>query len=186
MTDHLPQQEQRAGTRRAVVWWAIGGSLAVLAIVLVWGLVLVPQGQVDATRQPPGSGVLANQGSGQSTAARNDAVTPQTDRAVGAGQNAPGAAAQIEQTAAPLQLTAQQRQQIRKIVGAERTGRTDNVDFALSIGAAVPRNVQLRPLPPQISGVLGGFQGDQYVLVRDQLVIVDPNARRVVAIAPAG
>jgi hypothetical protein len=32
--------------------------------------------------------------------------------------------------------------------------------------------------------VIGGYQGDDYVLVGDQLVIVDPNPRRVVAIVP--
>jgi hypothetical protein len=32
--------------------------------------------------------------------------------------------------------------------------------------------------------VIGGYQGDDYLLVGDQLVIVDPSARRVVAIVP--
>jgi hypothetical protein len=42
----------------------------------------------------------------------------------------------------------------------------------------------LQKLPPQISSIIGGYQGDDFLIVSDQLVIVDPNARRVVAIIP--
>jgi hypothetical protein len=61
-------------------------------------------------------------------------------------------------------------------------GRRQSVDFSLAIGAAVPQQVELQRLPPQISSVIGGYQGDDYVIVGDQLVIIDPSARRVVAI----
>jgi len=36
----------------------------------------------------------------------------------------------------------------------------------------------------QISSAIGGYQRDDYVIVGDQLVIVDHSARRVVAIVP--
>jgi hypothetical protein len=58
------------------------------------------------------------------------------------------------------------------------------VDFSVAIGAAVPQQVKLQKLPSQISSVIGGYQGDDYLLVGDQLIIVDPSARRVVAIVP--
>jgi hypothetical protein len=32
--------------------------------------------------------------------------------------------------------------------------------------------------------VLGGYQGDDYLIVGDRLIIVDPGARRVTAIVP--
>ena len=62
--------------------------------------------------------------------------------------------------------------------------RLQSVDFSVAIGAAVPRKVELQKLPPQITSVLGGYQGDDYLIVGDQLVIVDQSARRVIAIVP--
>jgi hypothetical protein len=45
-------------------------------------------------------------------------------------------------------------------------------------------NISLAKLPRQISAAIGGYQGDDYVLVGDQLVIVDPSGRRIVAVVP--
>jgi len=111
-------------------------------------------------------------------------VTPQTSEKLGTGQNAPGAAAQIEQSAAPLKLTDQQRQQIRDFFANQKGDRSNGVNFSLAIGSAVPQDVQLQKLPAEVSSALGGFQADQYIIVGNQLVIVEPNARRVVAIVP--
>jgi hypothetical protein len=44
--------------------------------------------------------------------------------------------------------------------------------------------VPLKQLPTELATLLNGFQGDDYVLVGDQLVIVDAAVRRVVAIIP--
>jgi Protein of unknown function (DUF1236) len=184
----VAQHQQRASTRRAYWWWGIGASLVLLAIVLIWAFVFIPQGQLGSTaRQATGgpTGVRANQGSGESTSAKNNAVVPQTSAKVGAGQNSPAAAAQIEQTAGPLQLTDQQRARIRSyFTNNNNADRIASTDFALSIGAAVPQNVPLQKLPPDLASVMRGFQADEYVMVGNQLVIVDPNARRVVAVVP--
>jgi hypothetical protein len=59
-----------------------------------------------------------------------------------------------------------------------------SANFSLSIGAAVPQDVPLQKLPPEMSSAMGGYQGDDYVLVGDKLVIVDPSARRVIALVP--
>jgi hypothetical protein len=48
----------------------------------------------------------------------------------------------------------------------------------------VPHQVQLQKLPDPIASAMQGFQGDEYVLVGNQLVIVEPTARRVVAVVP--
>ncbi len=92
--------------------------------------------------------------------------------------------AQIEQSATPLQLTDAQRERIRGYFAGKPSDRLQSVDFSLAIGAAVPHQVELQKLPSQISSVIGGYQGDDYLIVGDQLVIIDPNARRVVAIVP--
>jgi Protein of unknown function (DUF1236) len=103
---------------------------------------------------------------------------------VGSGQNASGEAAQIEQTETPLNLSEAQRQQIRQYFASKPGQRMQSANFSLAIGAAVPQDVPLQKLPPEILSAMGGYQGNDYVLVGDQLVIVDPSARRVVALVP--
>jgi Protein of unknown function (DUF1236) len=187
MTDNASSTEQRRSTRHVFLWGGTGLLLVICAAILVWVFVFVPQGGPgrNGEQQASGStGLMSNEGSGQSTAAKNNAVTPQTNQSVGTGQNAPGAAAQIEQTAGPLKLTDQQRQQISDYFAKQKGDRTGSVNFTLAIGSAVPQNVELRELPAQVSSMLGGYNADQYIIVGNQLVIVDPQARRVVAIVP--
>jgi len=100
------------------------------------------------------------------------------------GQNASGGAARIEQTATALQLSDAQRQQIQQYFASKPGQRTRGANFSLAVGAEVPQDVPLQKLPPEILSALGGYQGNDYVLVGDQLVIVDPTARRVVALVP--
>ena len=42
----------------------------------------------------------------------------------------------------------------------------------------------MHDLPNEIADALGGYNGDQYLLVRNQLVIVDRASRRIVALIP--
>ena len=89
-----------------------------------------------------------------------------------------------DQTATPLKLSEAQRQQIRQYFASKPGQRMQSANFSLAIGAAVPQDVPLQKLPPEILSAMGGYQGNDYVLIGDQLVIVDPSARRVVALVP--
>ena len=152
-----------------------------LFVVLVW--VTAPNGPPGITSHPRPSatnGKLANQGSGESQAGKNNNVMPRQNSTVGSGQNA----AQIEQTETPLKLSEAQRQQILQYFASKPGQRMQSANFSLAIGAAVPQEVPLQKLPPEISSAMGAYQGNDYVLVGDQLVIVDPTARRVVALVP--
>ena len=62
--------------------------------------------------------------------------------------------------------------------------RVENQPFTVSVGAVVPQQVPLKQIPTDFASALNGFQGDDYVLVGNQLVIVDAAVRRVVAIIP--
>ena len=182
LIDDLPQK--RRGTRQLMMWGWLGLAV-VLFVVLVW--VTAPNGPPSTTERPrpsPSNGMLANQGSGESQAGKNNNVMPRQNSTVGSGQNASGEAAQIEQTATPLKLSEAQRQQIRQYFASKPGQRMQSANFSLAVGAAVPQDVPLQKLPPEISSAMGGYQGNDYVLVGDQLVIVDPTARRVVALVP--
>jgi Protein of unknown function (DUF1236) len=180
----LPRRQQRRGTGQTMMW-GIGTALALFAAVLVWVFVTAPNGQLGGSarqRPSPSTGVLANQNAGESQAGKSNTVTPRQNPNSGSGQNSSGEAAQIEQSATPLKLTDAQREQIRSYFSGKSASRLQQADFSVAIGAAVPQQVELQKLPGEVSSLIGGYQGDDYVLVGDQLVIVDPIARRVVAI----
>jgi hypothetical protein len=110
-----------------------------------------------------------------------------------AGKNAPssdnrtesGRAEAIQKTEQPrVTLSAEQKQRLADLLKREQPARGDSADFSVSIGSTVPRQVQLSDLPDQAADVLHGYSGDQYMMVGDQLVIVDREARRIVALIP--
>ena len=64
------------------------------------------------------------------------------------------------------------------IAGLAAPPRVTDQPFTVSVGAAVPHQVPLKQIPTDLASALNGFQGDDYVLVGNQLVIVDAAVRR--------
>jgi hypothetical protein len=95
-----------------------------------------------------------------------------------------GRARALKQTSRALQLDDRQRQQIKDILSRQSAPRIPQPNFELMIGAAVPGQVQLQDIPPEITQVMNGYWGDQFVLTQDKMIIVDQHTRRVVAIVP--
>ena len=184
MVADMSRERERSGTR-GLMLAGVGAAIVLFAAGLVWGFVFVPHGAGSAARQPSAAnGILANQRSGESTVAKKDRVTPVPSSTGGAGQSSTAEAQQIDQSAGPLKLSDAQRRRIRAYFAGKPANRVHSADFALSVGAAVPHQLTLQKLPAPISTAMNGFQGDQYVLVGSELVIVDPSPRRVVALVP--
>jgi hypothetical protein len=68
---------------------------------------------------------------------------------------------------------------IRGVIARREAPRKDGAEFELQIGAAVPRQTELHDLPPEVAEAMNGYWDDKYVLVRDTMVIVDRNSRRI-------
>lgn len=82
------------------------------------------------------------------------------------------------------QLDPRQRQQIKDAIARQTDApKIAKAPFEMMIGTAVPRQVPLKDIRPEVTQVMNGFNGDQYVLVQDEMVIVDHDSRRVVAIS---
>jgi hypothetical protein len=85
-----------------------------------------------------------------------------------------------------VQLSEDQRSQIKTIIGRERGPRLgSNVHFNVSVGTRVPRNVHVVVLPEQIVRIVPEYRGYDYFLIGDEIVIVDPRTLEIVAIIPA-
>jgi len=61
--------------------------------------------------------------------------------------------------------------------------RTDvDVNVNVDVGQALPARVRPRPLPPEIVDIVPEYRGYDYVIVQQQIVIVEPQTRKVVEI----
>jgi hypothetical protein len=66
------------------------------------------------------------------------------------------------------------------------TASPQNVSVDVSIGADLPGELDVRPLPPAVIALVPEYRGYDYVVVRDEIVIVEPSTRRVVEMIRAG
>lgn len=87
---------------------------------------------------------------------------------------------------ASVQLSQDQRTKIRGVIVGDRSvARVDHADFNIRVGVAVPRTVHVAPLPAEVVTIVPEYRGFEYVVVGDQLLIIDPNTLEIVAILPA-
>jgi hypothetical protein len=85
-----------------------------------------------------------------------------------------------------VQLSEDQRSQIKTIIGRERGPQLgSNVHFNVSVGTRVPRSVHVVVLPEEIVRIIPEYRGYDYFLIGDEIVIVDPRTLEIVAIIPA-
>lgn len=85
---------------------------------------------------------------------------------------------------APVKLSSEQRTKITTVI-KEKHVQPARVNFDIRVGAAVPRSVHLTTLPPEVIEVYPAWRGYEFILVADEIVIIDPNTLRVVAVIPA-
>ena len=64
---------------------------------------------------------------------------------------------------------------------------SQNINVAVNIGAPLPGEAELLPLPPAVVSLVPEYQGYEYVVVNDEVAIVQPSTRVVVeVITPTG
>jgi hypothetical protein len=62
--------------------------------------------------------------------------------------------------------------------------RVTNVNFSVTIGTRVPRSVRLAPLPATVIEIVPEYRTYHYVVVRDDIVFVDPVSYEIVYVLP--
>ncbi|MEK4034685.1 DUF1236 domain-containing protein [Methylocystis sp. IM3] len=85
-----------------------------------------------------------------------------------------------------LQLSERQQNQVRQILEQRGARSFTRNDFNLQIGAVVPPNVQFYPLPPDVLAMAPQFRGYDYVMVDNDVAIIDPGTREVVTVLGEG
>jgi len=85
-----------------------------------------------------------------------------------------------------VELNEQQRTRIREVVTSHRNiPRLSRVNFAVRVGAVVPRTVRFIAVPEDIVRIYPRFRRDRIVIVDDEILIIDPVTFEILAVLPA-
>jgi Protein of unknown function (DUF1236) len=130
-----------------------------------------------------------HEGTGPGRAQSNEGINPRNgpDRAQsneGMGQRSEQGQSRFE-SARSVRLSTEQRTKIRDTFTHEHVQRVEHPDFALRVGTTVPRNIEVYDVPEDIVVVVPEYRGLKYIIVRDEVVFLDPYTLRIVAIMPA-
>ncbi|WP_050421391.1 DUF1236 domain-containing protein [Bradyrhizobium tropiciagri] len=85
---------------------------------------------------------------------------------------------------ASVNINDQQRTRINTSISHLNVQPLTNVNFSLSVGTVVPHDVRLQPLPAEVVEILPQYRGYDFVLVKDEIVIVEPSSYKIVTVLP--
>jgi hypothetical protein len=86
---------------------------------------------------------------------------------------------------APAALSSEQHVKIRDTLRGEKSERLTNVQFSTTVGEMIPETVHLYTLPVSIVEDAPQYRGYEYILVGDEILIVNPRTMRIVAVIEA-
>lgn len=89
------------------------------------------------------------------------------------------------QAGAAGKLSTEQRTQITSVIKEQRVTPVTNVNFSISVGTRIPRDVVFHTLPERVVTIYPEWRRYKFILVKEQIVIVDPNTFEIVAILEA-
>jgi outer membrane biosynthesis protein TonB len=98
----------------------------------------------------------------------------------------PNAPAQKEsKSSAAAPMSSEQNGKLRESLKGEKSERLSGVKFSISVGDAVPESVHFYRLPERIVDYAPQYRDFDYILVGDDILIVDPRTHRIVAVISA-
>jgi hypothetical protein len=100
-------------------------------------------------------------------------------------KSAEGRAQTTGQAGAGAKLTTEQRTRVTTVIRDQHVAPVTSVNFSISIGTRVPREIGFHPLPTEIVTIYPDWRGYEFFLVRDQIVVVDPRTLEIVAVLEA-
>jgi Protein of unknown function (DUF1236) len=89
------------------------------------------------------------------------------------------------QAGAGAKLSSEQRTKITSVIRGQHVEPLKNANFSISVGARVPRDVSFRPLPTEIVTIYPEWRGYEFILVNDQILVIDPRTFEIVAVLDA-
>jgi len=131
------------------------------------------------TNAPPPSTNQAQQApaSGSATTTAQQPAQPSSP----AANTAQSSSANVH---ASVNINDQQRTRVTQAISRLNVQPVTNVNFSLSVGTAVPRDVRLQTLPADVVEVVPQYRGYSFFVVRDEIVNVEPSTYKIVTVLP--
>ena len=85
---------------------------------------------------------------------------------------------------APLNLSPAQQEKVRYVLQSHNILQSEVKDFPLRVGNAVPKEVDLLPLPIELVSIVPNYRNYSYAFMQDRIVIVATNSREIGLILP--
>jgi hypothetical protein len=85
---------------------------------------------------------------------------------------------------ASVNLNDQQRTRVSQSFARLNVQPVRNVNFSVSVGTVVPRDVHLQTVPADVVEIVPQYRGYSFFAVRDEIVIVDPATYKIVTVLP--
>jgi len=82
-------------------------------------------------------------------------------------------------------LSGEQRSTIRTVITRQNVRPMTNATFAITVGTRVPRTAHFNRVPVELVAINPRWRGFEYVLVGDQILVVNPRTHKIVAILDA-
>jgi Protein of unknown function (DUF1236) len=91
----------------------------------------------------------------------------------------------VGQAGAGAKLSGEQRTKITTVIREQHIQPATHVNFSISVGTRVPRDVEFHPLPTELVTIYPDWRGYEFILVGDQIVVVNPRTLEIVAVIEA-
>ncbi|MDA9524435.1 hypothetical protein XI06_30160 [Bradyrhizobium sp. CCBAU 11434] len=85
---------------------------------------------------------------------------------------------------ASININDQQRTRVSQSIARLDVRPLTSVNFSVSVGTVVPRDVRLQQLPADVVEIVPQYRGYDFVIVKDEIVIVEPSSYKIVATLP--
>jgi len=153
------------------------------------------------TGQAPGNASPDTQRSGASSDEKNSNTKMRSDEKGGAGMNRSEERSgshmnrsESESTrstttgqgaaSGSAKLTTEQRTKITTVIRQHKVAPT-HLNVSVRVGTRIPDSVHFYPLPTEVVEVYPEWRGFNYIMVGDQIIVVDPGTHEIVAVLDA-
>ena len=89
--------------------------------------------------------------------------------------------------AGSAKLSTEQRTRITSVIRQQNVQRVEPAQLhtSITVGARIPTSVHFYPLPAQVVSIYPEWRGYDYILVGDQILVINPRTHEIVAILEA-
>lgn len=85
---------------------------------------------------------------------------------------------------AGVSVTDPQRTRMSESVAKLNVQPVTRVNFSVSVGTVVPRDVRLHPVPAEVAEIVPQYRDYRFFVVREEIVIVEPSTMKIVTVLP--